>query len=172
VPVYYNHKPSGGRTHWQGTYVDELTTPLFPFGFGLSYTRFEYSDLTISPTTTEANGTVHIGVTVCNLGDMEGDEVVQLYLGDPVATVTRPVQSLKGFARVTLAAGQARRLTFALDARHAAFYDQQMRYVVEPGTLTVGIGASSADIRLRGSFTVEGAATEVEQVFSTPVILE
>lgn len=172
VPVYYNHKPSGGRSHWQGTYIDEETTPLFAFGHGLSYTSFNYSDLAITPPVTEAQGTVHIAVTVTNIGDRDGDEVVQLYIGDPVATVTRPVQALKGFTRLTLPAGESRRVTFALDVRHTAFYDAAMRYIVEPGEFTVGVGASSADIRLQGTFTVEGDVTEVEQVFSTPVIVE
>jgi beta-glucosidase len=169
VPVYYNHKPSGGRSHWQGRYVEMPTSPLYPFGHGLSYTRFEYTDLSITPQQTDAEGTVSISVTVANCGNLGGEEVAQLYVGDPIASVTRPVKALKGFKRVALAAGERRTLTFALDVRHLAFYDRAMRYQVEPGTIQVMVGSSSADIRLSGTFEITGTSTEVEQVFFTEV---
>ncbi|MCA0453761.1 MAG: glycoside hydrolase family 3 C-terminal domain-containing protein [Chloroflexi bacterium] len=168
VPLYYNHKPSGGRSHWQGTYEDMTTRPLFAFGHGLSYTRFEYSSLNISADQVTATDTLDIRVTVKNCGEVAGDEVVQLYLNDPIASVTRPVKELKGFKRVTLQPGEEKTVTFALDVRHLAFYDRDMRYAVEPGSISVMIGAASDDIRLNGSFTITGSPTPVDQIYFTP----
>jgi len=169
VPVFYNHKPSGGRSHWQGKYVEMTADPLYPFGYGLSYTNFEYADLHITPDQVDAHGTVTITLTVSNVGERAGDEVVQLYVSDPIASVTRPVIALKGFTRLTLQPGERKTVSFTLEARHLAFYDRDMRYQVEPGAINVGIGSSSQDIRLRGTFTITGASTLVEQAFFTPV---
>jgi len=169
IPVYYNHKPSGGRTHWQGDYIDLSTKPLYPFGHGLSYTQFEYTDLSLSASDLKADDTLEIGLTVRNIGERAGDEVVQLYVGDPIASVTRPVKALKGFKRVHLAVGESKRVTFSLSARHLAFYDLDMRYQVEAGEVTVMVGSSSDDIRLNGAFTISGESTTVTQVFFTPV---
>lgn len=169
VPVFYYHKPSGGRTHWQGRYVDMSAEPLYPFGHGLSYTRFEYGDLAISPSQAGPTDTISVSVTVTNCGQRSGDEVVQLYVSDPVASVTRPVIALKGFKRVTLQPGERRTVVFDLDVRHLAFYDRDMRYQVEPGRIDVKIGSSSEDIRVSGSFEIVGESTIVEQVFFTPV---
>lgn len=169
LPVYYNHKPSGGRTHWQGEYVEMSAKPLFPFGHGLSYSTFDYSDLHVTPQQIEPGGVVEIQVTICNSGQYAGDEVVQLYVHDPVASVTRPVKALKGFQRLTLQPSEAKTLTFTLDTRHLAFYDRLMNYVIEPGKIEVLIGGSSEDIRLSGSFEILGQTTPVEAVFSTPV---
>jgi len=171
VPVYYNHKPSGQRSHWHGNYADMSTKPLFEFGHGLSYTTFEYSDLSLSHDAAGAADTVEVSLTVTNTGDRAGDEVVQLYISDPIATVTRPVKALKGFRRVHIAAGESQRLTFQLPVAHYAFYDRDMNFVVEPGEARVLVGAASDDIRLEGAFTITGETTEVEQVFSTPVAL-
>jgi beta-glucosidase len=172
IPVYYNHKPSGGRSNWQGDYADMPATPLFPFGYGLSYTQFAYSDLTVSHEQVTSTDTITIRVSVKNVGDRAGDEVVQLYVGDPVASVTRPVQMLKGFKRITLQPGEKKTVCFELDVRHLAFYDRQMQYIVEPGQIEIMIGSSSEDIRVCGSVEVTGAATSVEQVFFTPVRVE
>jgi beta-glucosidase len=169
VPVYYNHKPSGGRTHWQGDYIDSPTSPLYPFGHGLSYTDFEYSALTISPTEVCAHETVDVSCTVTNTGSMFGDEVVQFYVRDVIASVTRPVKELKGFKRISLAPGESVQITFQLPVNHMAFYDRSMNFVVEPGEIEVMLGSSSADIRLRGQFEISGETTEVDQVFTTPV---
>ena len=169
IPVYYNHKPSGGRTHWQGDYVDLSTKPLYPFGHGLSYTRFEYSDLRLSASDIRVDGKLEVSLTLTNVGERAGDEVVQLYVGDPIASVTRPVKALKGFKRVHITAGDSKRVTFSLTAQHFAFYDLDMRYQVEGGEITVMVGASSEDIRLNGAFTISGASTQVEQVYFTPV---
>ena len=161
VPVYYNHKVSGGRSHWKGDYVEMSAKPLYPFGYGLSYTRFGYDNLDITPRQTGAGGTVDVSVDVTNTGSREGDEVVQLYVRMPVASVTRPVKELKGFARITLAPGQRKRVTFHLAANQLGFYDRRMDFVIEPGTVEVMVGSSSEDIRATGSFEITGAATTI-----------
>ncbi|MFA0745693.1 MAG: hypothetical protein LASZOEIN_002507, partial [Candidatus Fervidibacter sp.] len=116
-------------------------------------------------------GTVAISVTVKNVGEREGDEVVQLYVRDVVASRVRPVKELKGFKRITLKPGEAKRVTFYLSADQLAFYDRAMRFVVEPGTIEVMVGSSSEDIRLRGSFEIVGDVREVpgERVLFTKV---
>jgi beta-glucosidase len=156
VPVYYSHKKSGGRSHWRGDYVDLPTSPLLPFGFGLSYTRFEYSSLAIGPAEVDGTGTVTISCAVRNVGPVVGDEVVQLYVRDPEASVTRPVKELKGFCRVRVEPGQSRTVTFRLRPAALAFYDASMELAIEPGAIEVMIGSSSEDIRLRGGFAITG----------------
>lgn len=154
VPVYYNHKPSGGRSNWKGDYVGVSSKPLFPFGHGLSFTRFEYANLDISPQQVSAAETVAIQVDVTNVGDRSGEEVVQLYVNDVMASVTRPVKELKGFERIELAAGERKRVRFDLAVDQLAFYDRQMQRVVEPGTIQVMVGSSSEDIRVIGQFEI------------------
>lgn len=172
LPVFYNHKPSGGRSHWQGQYIDSPSTPLYAFGHGLSYTRFSYSDLRLSETEVSPTGSVTVSVRVTNTGDRAGEEVVQLYVSDPIASVTRPVKQLKGFARAALQPGETKTVRFDLDVRHLAFYNADMQFVVEPGEIGVLIGASSEDIRAQASFTIVGEVTPVEQVFTTRVGIE
>jgi beta-glucosidase len=128
---------------------------LFPFGFGLSYTTFEYSDLRIEPSTTAAAGTVTVRCQVTNTGARAGDEVVQLYVRDVLASVARPVMELRGFTRIHLAPRESRAVTFALGPDDLRMLDRDLRWVVEPGVFRVMIGASSEDIRLRGEFTVK-----------------
>lgn len=156
IPVYYNHKASAKR----GYLFDDIS-PLYPFGHGLSYTTFNYSQLQIDASNARANGEVQISLTLQNSGPRDGTEVVQLYIKDPVASVTRPVQQLKGFARVALKRGEQATVSFTLPVNLLAFFDQQMRWVVEPGEIQLQLGSSSADIRLQGSFTIDGALTEV-----------
>ncbi|HRL10449.1 MAG TPA: glycoside hydrolase family 3 N-terminal domain-containing protein [Aggregatilineales bacterium] len=172
VPIFYNHKPSGGRSHWHGKYVEMSTSPLYAFGHGLSYTQFEYSDLRVTPEQTDARGVISVSFVLTNTGARAGDEVVQLYVSDPVASVTRPVIALKGFERVTLEPGARKTVTFTLDVRHLAFYDIAMRYQVEPGMIHVKVGSASNDIRLTGSFEITGESVEVEQVFFTDVTVQ
>jgi beta-glucosidase len=174
VPVYYGHKLSGGRSHWSGDYVDESTKPLFPFGHGLSYTQFEYSDLSFSAEQVDVHGQIDISCVIKNVGQIDGDEVVQLYIRDAEADVTRPVMELRGFARVHLAAGESARVTFTLSAHQLGFYNRAMEFVVEPGEIEVMIGASSEDIRLQGVFTLTGetAHVEAEKVFTTCVKID
>ena len=155
IPVYYGHKVSGGRSHWKGDYVDGGAGPLYPFGHGLGYTTFRISKLSVTPDVAGWNQEVTVTAIVSNTGKMEGDEVVQLYVRDPVATVTRPVLELKGFARVGLPAGGSRQVTFRLPVGQLGFYDRELKYVVEPGLIEVLVGTSSADLQVAGSFTVE-----------------
>ncbi|MCC6616078.1 MAG: glycoside hydrolase family 3 C-terminal domain-containing protein [Anaerolineae bacterium] len=169
MPLYYNHKPSGQRSHWHGEYADMSPKPLFPFGHGLCYTSFAYDGLEISPAEATADDVVSIRVRVENVGERAGDEVVQLYVQDLIGSVTRPVKELKGFKRITLQPREAKTITFKLDVRHLAFYDRRMKRVVEPGTIAVMIGSSSDDIRLTGEFEIVGPTTEVDHVSFTPV---
>lgn len=156
VPLFYNHKPSGGRSHWRTDYTDMPSSPLYCFGHGLSYTTFEYSNLRIALEEVDAEGRVEISVDVRNTGERAGDEVVQLYLHDVVASVTPPVKQLAGFARASLAAGESRTIGFELDLSQLAFYDREMRFVIEPGEIEVMVGASSEDIRASGRFEIVG----------------
>jgi beta-glucosidase len=170
VPLFHNHKPSGGRSHWHGDYVSASVTPLFPFGHGLSYTQFAYSNLRIDPPQAEA-GSVRISLDIENVGERTGDEVVQLYVRDEFACVPRPVKELKGFQRITLAPGQTRSLAFDLPVDQLAFFDEEMRLIVEPGTIQVMVGSSSEDIRLNGAFEIAGKDKRVvpARVFACPV---
>jgi len=150
LPLYYDHKPTGRGDD----YVDETGMPLFPFGFGLSYTTFEYSNLVIEPAEMPATGTATIHCTVKNTGRRAGDEVAQLYVHDVLASVARPVLELKGFERVALQPGEQRTLIFTVGPDALRMLDANMKWVVEPGAFRVLIGASSRDIRLRGQLTV------------------
>jgi beta-glucosidase len=169
VPAYYNHKPSGQRSHWYVDYVDMSVKPLYTFGHGLSYTSFDYSNLQLSATEVDTKGTIRISCDVTNSGDRQGDEIVQLYLHDTVASVTQPVKVLKGFKRITLDVRQTKTITFELNAQQMAFYDRQMNYVVEAGEIKVMIGRSSDDIRLEDSFTIMGQTTPADYVLETVV---
>jgi beta-xylosidase len=149
--------------------------PLFPFGHGLGYSRFEYSDLSLSAERIEADGTVEISATVTNTGEREGKEVVQLYLSDPVASVVRPLKRLVGFRKVELAAGESVRVTFSLHADRTSFLGEDYQRIVEPGEFRVRVGASSEDTTLEGSFDVIGEVRVVgdgERVMETPVRVE
>ncbi|HZR51248.1 MAG TPA: glycoside hydrolase family 3 N-terminal domain-containing protein [Streptosporangiaceae bacterium] len=168
-PATYLHTPLAG-SHGNSV-VDQ--DPLYPFGHGLSYTTFEYADLAIGPAVIATDGTTEIACTVRNTGDRAGTEVVQLYLSDPVAQVVRPVRWLAGFARVELAPGEARRVTFRLHADRLSFSGLDGRRVVEPGEIGVAIGGSSASTPLCGCFTVTGPQRfpGPDRVLSTPVVV-
>ena len=174
VPVYHDHKPSGGRSHWKGDYLGTSAQPLFPFGHGLSFTRFEYGNLSISPNRVSATGSVQVRVEVTNVGEVRGEEVVQLYVRDLVGSVTRPVRELKGFKRIELAAGERRTVRFELPIAALGFYDRGMTFVVEPGATEVLIGSSSEDIRLTETFEIVGVTTVVQanRKFSSTVCVE
>ncbi len=172
VPVYHGHKPSGVRSQVRGDYTDLPSAPLFAFGHGLSYTRFEYADLALTPGRIAPDGALEIACSVTNTGARSGTEVVQLYLNDVVASVTRPVRELRGFARVALEPGQTRRIAFQLDASQLAFYDRDMRFVVEPGVFRAMLGASSSDIRLTGTFEVTGKTRELSRAALVPTRVE
>ncbi|QHJ12926.1 Beta-glucosidase BoGH3B [Paraglaciecola mesophila] len=158
LPVFYNHKPSAKRG-----YIFGETAPAFAFGHGLSYTTFKYSDLSVDASNAKANGTVIASFTLTNNGDVDGEEVAQLYIRDVFSSVTRPVKELKGFKRVALKAGESKKVTFELPVNLLAFYDAQMRFVVEPGEIKLMIGSASDDIRLDESFEVVGDVSEIPQ---------
>jgi len=159
VPIYYNHmntgRPPEAENRYTSKYLDAPWTPLFPFGFGLSYTNFKITNLQLSAPPIQADGTLTVSVDVENVGKRAGDEVVQLYIRDVVATMTRPVKELKGFQRVTLQPGEKRRVTFVLDREQLGFWNREMRYVVEPGEFRVMVGSSSADV-IEAKFEVAG----------------
>jgi beta-glucosidase len=146
LPLVYNHKPTGRGDD----YLDLTGHPLFPFGFGLSYTTFEYDSLRITPDTVGLTETTQVSFTVRNTGARAGHEVAQLYIRDVLASVARPVQELRGFQRVQLQPGEQRRVTIPLPASSLAFRDENGRRIVEPGAIRVMVGSSSRDIRLRG----------------------
>jgi len=150
LPLVYDHTPTGRGDD----YVDLTGLPLFPFGYGLSYTTFAYSGLTITPDTIGSNGTVLVRCRVKNSGTRAGDEVVQLYLHDLLATVERPVLELRGFQRVHLEPAEEREVTFTLRTTELRILNRKLKWVVEPGTIRVLVGASSRDIRLRGDLIV------------------
>jgi beta-glucosidase len=158
VPIYYNHEPTGRpcdvTQKYDSRYRDLNTCdPLYPFGYGLSYTTFSITNLRLSSATVSARGRVTASVDVTNTGSRAGDEVVQLYLHDPVASISQPVRRLRGFQRVTLDAGAKTTVTFTLDAKDFGFYDNRGRFVVEPGQIDLFAGDSSVG-GLQASFTV------------------
>jgi beta-glucosidase len=172
VPIFYNHKPSGGRSHWKGDYVDLSHKPLWPFGYGLSYTQFDITNLRLDKTTVFTNESVVISVDIANVGQRAGSEVVQLYVRDEVASVTRPLKELKGFQRVQLEPGEKRTVTFTLAANQLAFYDSQMRFVLEPGTVKLMLGTSSNDLPLVAEIEVVGeTAVLTEKTFFTQITI-
>ncbi len=168
LPLYYNHKPSGARSPLHGEYVDLSTQPLFPFGHGLSYTHFEYKDLQLGARQLPATGTLEISLDVTNVGERAGEEVVQLYVRDRVASLTRPVKELKGFLRLGLEPGETRTAVFELDLGQLAFYDADMLFVVEPGTVEIMLGSSSEAIRLRGEIEITGPARRLRSTDVAP----
>jgi beta-glucosidase len=156
VPIHYAHKPSGGRSHWHGDYVDGSHLPLWPFGHGLSYTRFALHGPQLDRTTLGPGDEVAIAVEVENVGERAGDEVVQLYVRDEEASVTRPVKELRGFRRVHLAAGERRRVTFRLAAEQLAFTGLDGQLVLEPGLVRVMVGTSSSDLPCQADLELMG----------------
>ena len=159
VPIYYNHKntgrPPSDAVKWNSKYIDVAWTPLFPFGHGLSYTTFSYANLRVSHPTMRGTDSLTVTVDVSNTGTRPGAEIVQLYLRDDAASVTRPVRELSGFRRLALQPGQRQTVSFRLGPEDLAMYDRDMRRVVEPGGFTVWAGGSSV-ATLEAHFTVTG----------------
>jgi beta-glucosidase len=144
VPAYYNHKPSARR----GYLFDEVS-PLFAFGYGLSYTSFAFSNLRLDRNAIGPTESTQVLVEVTNTGDRRGDEVVQLYIRDVVSSVTRPVKELKGFRRVTLDPGETQTVALPITPDRLAFYDIDMVYRVEPGEFRIMVGSSARDVDLQ-----------------------
>ena len=145
--MIYNHKPSA----YFHKYADEKKTPLYPFGFGLSYTKYSYSTPKLSSKTFKQNEVVTVTVEVTNSGNIDGEEIVQLYIRDKVSSATRPVKELKGYQRVTLRAGETKTASFTIDVESLAFYDINMTYCVEPGEFMIMTGSSSNDKDLKST---------------------
>jgi beta-glucosidase len=156
IPTYYNHRSTGrpsSADRWHSGYIDQSSAPLFPFGYGLTYTSFKYSDLKIASASVAANGTVRVSADVANTGMHEGTEVVQLYVHDRVAPTSRPVRELKGFQRITLAPGQHKQVEFSVKANDLGSYDPQMHWIVPPGTYDVWVAPDSVS-GIQGTFEV------------------
>ncbi|MEP6707013.1 MAG: glycoside hydrolase family 3 N-terminal domain-containing protein [Pyrinomonadaceae bacterium] len=150
VPIYYNHmntgRPPEANNRYTSKYLDVPWTPLFPFGYGLSYTQFKITNLQLSSQSIRANGKLTVSVDVENVGKRSGDEVVQLYIRDVAGSMTRPVKELKGFQRVTLQPGEKRHVEFVLAGEQLGFWNREMRFVVEPGEFKVMVGPNSEDL--------------------------
>ena len=158
VPIYYNHFSTGrpakdeDSKNYVSAYIDLKNSPKFPFGYGLSYTKFDYSGLKLSSTKIKSNETIKVSFQLSNVGKVAGEEVVQLYLKDKFGSVVRPVLELKDFQKVKLNAGESKTIEFTIDKEKLSFYNNKIEWVAEPGDFELMIGASSADIKLRSDF--------------------
>jgi beta-glucosidase len=156
IPIYYNHKNTGrpaSPDRWHTGYLDESKEPLFPFGYGLTYTKFQYSNLRVETPTVALRGTVRVTAEVQNVGQRAGTEVVQFYVHDRVAPTSRPIRELKGFSRITLAPGEHRAVEFSVDASELGSYDPNMKWVVPPGAYDVWIAPNAVE-GLQGEFQI------------------
>jgi beta-glucosidase len=154
VPIYYNHKNTGrpleqGKwfSKFRSNYLDVSNDPLYPFGYGLSYTTFTYSDVKLDNAALKANGKITATITVTNTGNVSGKEVVQLYIRDMVGSITRPVKELKGFQKVDLKAGESKTVSFNITAEDLKFYNSDLKFVAEPGEFKIFIGGNSRDVK-------------------------
>ena len=180
--MYYNHKVGSGYTDgadsnaaaiFSGGYVDGPSDPLYPFGHGLSYTRFAVKDLSV-PEQVSTEGTIPVSCTLRNTGDRAGSEVVQLYTHFHGAHVTRPNKQLQGFVRVDLTPGEEKRITFRLSCAQLGYYNEAMRFGVEPGVLDVLVGTSSRELPLQAKVRLTGEAVETmgRRAYECPVTVE
>ncbi len=151
IPTSYNELPTGrpysATNKYTSKYLDAPNTPQYPFGYGLTYTRFSFSNLH-APSSVSGNGTFHVTADITNSGSVAGTDVVQLYLHESDTTILQPVKKLEGFQRVTLAPGQTKTVRFTLRRQNFGFYDEQGRFVVEPGRFNLWVGDSSAGVGL------------------------
>ena len=154
IPVHYNHKNTGRPfgdydkyERFRSNYIDIINAPLYPFGYGLSYTTFNYSNVTLSAAEMPVSGKVTAKITVTNTGSRDGQEVVQLYIRDVFSTSTRPVKELKGFGKIFLKAGESKDVTFDLTADDLKYYNHELEYVCEPGEFEIMIGPNSSDVK-------------------------
>lgn len=155
IPIYYNHKNTGNpinvEAKYSSKYLDIPNNPLYPFGYGLSYTTFEYSNLVLDKIKFGANETLKVKMTIRNTGKRDGEEIVQLYIRDLAASISRPVKELKGYKKVMIPAGQSTEITFDVTSEDLAFWNKDLVFGTEPGEFDLMIGASSADIRLKAT---------------------
>lgn len=155
IPIYYNHKRTGrpqgaGPTQkFRSNYLDVQNQPLFPFGYGLSYTSFSYGDVSLSKTQMRATEKITATVTVTNTGNYDGEEVVQLYINDPASLIAQPVKKLKGFQKIFLKKGESKQVSFTISVEELKYYNNQLRYVAEPGDFNVMIGTSSDNVKTK-----------------------
>ena len=158
VPIYYNHFSTGrpakdeNQTNYVSAYIDLKNSPKYPFGYGLSYTQFNYADLKLSSTKIKSNETIKVSFQLSNVGKVAGEEVVQLYLKDKFGSVVRPVLELRDFQKVKLNAGESKTIEFTIDKEKLSFYNDKLEWTAEPGDFELMIGTSSADIKLRSNF--------------------
>lgn len=158
IPIYYNHfntgRPAANETatNYVSAYTDLKNSPKFPFGFGLSYTTFDYSDLKLSKNKIKSTETIEVSMTITNSGKVAGEEVVQLYLRDKVGLVVRPIIELKDFQKIKLNAGETKTVKFTIDKQKLSFYNTDLKWITEPGDFDLMIGSSSSDIRLKATF--------------------
>ncbi|NDP28237.1 MAG: beta-glucosidase BglX [Flavobacterium sp.] len=162
IPIFYNYKrtshdvnESNKTVRWTNKYLDIPITPLFPFGYGLSYTEFAYSNLKLSSAHINPNQTVTVSVEVTNTGTVAGEEVVQLYVGDDVSSISRPAKELKGFQKIALKQGEKKTINFTLTPTDFSFYNKDMKWVLEPGTFSIMIGASSENIKFTEKLNIQ-----------------
>lgn len=158
IPIYYNYFNTGrpatddSNRNYNSSYNDESIFPKYEFGYGLSYTSFQYSNLQLSQKSIRLNEKIEVNLVITNTGTYEGEEVIQLYLRDKVGSIVRPVKELKDFQKVKLAAGESRAIKFVINREKLSFYNQQLQWMAEPGDFELMIGASSRDIRLKDNF--------------------
>ena len=154
VPLYYNHKNTGrplSEGKWfakfRSNYLDVSNDPVYPFGYGLSYTNFSYSDVKLSNTSLKGAQSLTASVNVTNTGSKDGKEIVELYIRDMVGSITRPVKELKGFQKIDLKAGESKNVSFTISVNDLKFYNSDLKYVAEPGDFKVFIGGNSRDVK-------------------------
>jgi beta-glucosidase len=174
IPVYYGHKLSGGRSHWHGDYVDMPTSPRYAFGHGLTYTTFTVEKAGVARTEVVAGESLDVEAVVANTGPQAGEDVIQLYVRDPQASITRPVLELKSFARVSAAAGERTTVRFRLPTGQLGFYNQDMAYTVEAGTIELHLGFASDALMHAGTATIFAAPHDrpVSQAYGGSVVIE
>lgn len=156
LPLFYNHLNTGRPdpdnstfNRYSSNYLDTTNEPLYPFGYGLSYTRFTYGDMHLSSETLSENGDLTVSVTVSNVGNYDGYEIVQLYLHDIYAEIARPIKELKGFGRIFLRKGESREVKFIITAADLKFYNSELQYLYEPGEFDVMVGPNSRDVQIK-----------------------
>jgi beta-glucosidase len=162
IPIYYNYLNTGRPapdddkpSNYRSGYIDLQKSPKFAFGHGLSYTTFDYSDLQLSKTAITNGDSIVVTFKLTNTGKYAGEEVVQLYLRDEVASVVRPVKELKDFTKLLLQPGESKTVRFVINKEKLSFYNQQLKWVTEPGSFNLMIGSASNDIRLKNKFELK-----------------